>query len=76
MAYNLRIRSDKMSWAMSDKEAVLELVNRLPASVSLREILREIEFIAAVKEGLDEIDQGQGISVESVEQMMATWITP
>jgi hypothetical protein len=32
---------------MSDKEAVLELVKRLPATVSLREILRDIEFIAA-----------------------------
>lgn len=60
---------------MSDKEAVLELVKRLPSTVSLREILREIEFIEAVQEGLSEIDQGQGISVESVEQMMATWIT-
>jgi predicted transcriptional regulator len=61
---------------MSDKETVLELVKRLPATVSLQEILREIEFIAAVKEGLDEIDQGQGISVESVEQMLETWTTP
>jgi predicted transcriptional regulator len=60
---------------MSDKEAVLELVKRLPATVSLRQILREIEFIDAVKDGLAEIDRGQGISVESVEQMMATWIT-
>jgi predicted transcriptional regulator len=60
---------------MSDKEAVLELVKRLPTTVSLREILREIEFIAAVKEGLDQIDQGQGISVESVEQMMIEWTT-
>ncbi|XWK89984.1 MAG: hypothetical protein U7127_08030 [Phormidium sp.] len=60
---------------MSDKETVLELVKRLPATVSLREILREIEFIAAVKEGLEEIDRGEGISVESVEEMMATWTT-
>ncbi len=60
---------------MSDKESVLELVNRLPADLSLREILREIEFVAAVKEGLDEIDRGQGISIESVEQMMETWTT-
>lgn len=60
---------------MSDKETVLELVKRLPASVSLREILREIEFIAAVKEGLEEIDRGEGISVESVEEMMAEWTT-
>jgi predicted transcriptional regulator len=60
---------------MSDKEAVIELVKRLPDTVSLREILREIEFIEAVQEGLAEIDRGQGISVESVEQMMAAWTT-
>lgn len=60
---------------MSDKETVLELVKRLPATVSLRDILREIEFIAAVKEGLEEIDRGEGISVESVEEMMAEWTT-
>jgi predicted transcriptional regulator len=60
---------------MSDKESVLELVNRLPADLSLREILREIEFVAAVKEGLDQIDRGQSISIESVEQMMAAWTT-
>lgn len=61
---------------MSDKEAVLKLVNRLPDTVSLQEILKEIEFIVAIKEGLNEIDRGQGISVESVEQMMAAWTTP
>ncbi|UIE39538.1 hypothetical protein [Leptodesmis sichuanensis] len=61
---------------MSDKETVLELVKRLPATVSLQEILREIQFVAAVKEGLAEIDQGQGISVESVEQLLETWTTP
>jgi predicted transcriptional regulator len=61
---------------MSDKEAVIELVKRLPSGVSLREIVREIEFVAAVKEGLDEINQGQGISIEAVEKMMEAWITP
>ena len=61
---------------MSDKEAVLELVKRLPDTISLQEILREIESIAAVKEGLNEIDQGQGISIESVEQMITAWTTP
>jgi predicted transcriptional regulator len=58
---------------MNDKEAVLELVKRLPENISLREIIREIEFIAAVQEGLAEIDQGQGVSIETVEQMMAAW---
>jgi predicted transcriptional regulator len=61
---------------MSDKEAVLELINRLPSEVSLREILKEIEFVAAIKEGLDELDQGQGVSIEAVENMIEAWITP
>lgn len=61
---------------MNDKEAVIELVKRLQSGVSLREILREIEFIAAIKEGLDEIDQGQGVSVEAVEKMIEAWTTP
>ncbi len=60
---------------MSDKEAVIELVKRLPATISLPKILREIELVKAVKEGLSEIDRGQDISVESVEQMMALWAT-
>ena len=61
---------------MTDKEAVLELVKRLPDSVSLRQILQAIEFIAAVEEGLNELDQGKGVAVDSVEQMMEAWIMP
>jgi predicted transcriptional regulator len=61
---------------MSDKEAVLDLLQRLPAEASLERILQEIQFVAAVKAGLDEIDQGKGVSVESVEQMLETWTTP
>jgi predicted transcriptional regulator len=61
---------------MSDKEAVIELINRLPPEVSIREILQEIEFTAAVKEGLDRIDRGEGVSVEAVEKMIEAWTTP
>jgi len=60
---------------MSDKEAVLELMKRLPPNVSLREIVQEIEFIASVKDGLDQIDQGHGVSIEVVEHMIEAWIT-
>ncbi len=60
---------------MSDKEAVLELVKRLPPNVSLRDIVKEIEFIAAVRDGLEEIDQGKGVSIEAVEQMIKGWTT-
>jgi predicted transcriptional regulator len=60
---------------MSDKEAVIELVKRLPSDISLREIIQQIEFIAAVREGFDEIERGKGIPIEDVEKMMDTWLT-
>ncbi|MBN3870789.1 hypothetical protein [Nostoc sp. JL33] len=60
---------------MSDKEPVIELVKHLPQDVTLREIVQKIEFIAAIREGFDQIDQGQGIPIEQVEQIMDTWTT-
>lgn len=60
---------------MSNKEAVIELVKRLPSDISLREIAQEIEFIAAIQEGLEEIDQGKGIPLEDVEKMIDSWTT-
>jgi predicted transcriptional regulator len=50
-------------------------MKRLPSDVSLREIIQEIEFVAAVKEGFTEIDQGQGIPIEEVEKMIDVWTT-
>ncbi|MEH2300088.1 MAG: hypothetical protein V7K88_13960 [Nostoc sp.] len=55
---------------MSDKEAVIELVKHLPQDVTRREIIHKIEFIAAIREGFDQIDQGQGIPIEQVEQII------
>ncbi|MEH2114438.1 hypothetical protein [Nostoc sp.] len=60
---------------MSDKEAVIELVKHLPQDVTLQEIIQKIEFIAAIREGFNQIDQGQGIPIEQVEQIMDTWTT-
>ncbi len=68
---------------MSNQEAVIELVKRLPPDLSLYEIAREIEFVAAVREGLEEIDsptetlreRGEGIDIEKVEEAIESWIT-
>lgn len=60
---------------MSNKEVVSHLLSRLPEDVSLERIAREIEFIAGVREGLDELDRGEGVSVVEVEKMIASWTT-
>jgi predicted transcriptional regulator len=60
---------------MSNKEVVAHLLTRLPDDVSLQGIAREIEFIAGVREGLDQLDRGEGVPVAEVEKMIASWTT-
>ncbi len=59
---------------MSNKQIVEELLVRLPENASLHDIAREIEFVAAVRQGLGELDQGEGIPIEKVEQELPSWI--
>lgn len=59
---------------MSNKEIVTDLLTRLPEKASLQEIAREIEFVAAVRQGLDELDRGEGIPIEEVELELPGWI--
>ena len=60
--------------AMSNKEIVEDLLQRLPEDTSLRDIAREIEFVAAVREGLAELDRGEGIPIEDIERELPSWI--
>jgi predicted transcriptional regulator len=54
---------------------VIDSVRRLPENLSLRDIAREIEFIAGVREGFAELDRGEGVPVEEVEKRIASWTT-
>jgi predicted transcriptional regulator len=60
---------------MSNKELVSDLLTRLPPDVSLQQIAREIEFIAEVREGLEQLDRGEGVPIEQVEKMIESWTT-
>ena len=60
---------------MSNKEVVAHLLARLPEDVSLERIAQEIEFIAGVREGLDQLDRDEGVAVSVVEEMIASWPT-
>lgn len=60
---------------MSNKEVIAGLLARLPEGVSLRQIAREVEFVAGVREGLDQLDRGDGIEIEHVEKLIESWTT-
>jgi predicted transcriptional regulator len=59
---------------MSNKQIVEDLLERIPEDASLHDIAREIEFFAAVRQGLDELDRGEHIPIEEVERELPTWI--
>lgn len=59
---------------MSNKDIVQDLLQRLPENTSLRDIAREIEFVDAVREGLAELDRGESIPIEEVEEELPSWI--
>jgi predicted transcriptional regulator len=59
---------------MTSKEIVEDLLQRIPDGASLHDIAREIEFIAAVRQGLEELDRGESIPLEDVERELPSWI--
>jgi len=59
---------------MSTKEIVRDLLQKLPEEVSLHDVAREIEFVAAVREGLGELDRGERIPLEQIERELPSWV--
>ncbi|MDX6499753.1 MAG: hypothetical protein QOG23_3013 [Blastocatellia bacterium] len=59
---------------MNSKQNVEDLLQRIPEGATLHDIAREIEFVAAVRQGLDELDRGERIPIEEVERELPSWI--
>jgi predicted transcriptional regulator len=59
---------------MTNKEIVQDLLRRIPDDTSLQEIARELEFIAAIRQGLSELDNGDSVPIEEVKKELPSWI--
>ena len=59
---------------MTNKEIVQDLLRRIPDDASLQDIAQELEFIAAVRQGLSELDNGDSVSIDEVEKELPSWI--
>jgi len=69
-----KIHAERQTAAMTNKEIVQDLLRRIPDDASLQDIARELEFIAAVRQGLAELDNGEKIPIDQVEQELPSWI--
>ena len=59
---------------MSNREIAIDLIQKLPEDTPLREIAKEIEFVAGVREGFEQIERGEGVPAEKVREMIPSWI--
>jgi predicted transcriptional regulator len=58
---------------MSSKDIVRDLLEKLPDEASLSDIAQEIEFIAGVREGINDLDAGRTVTAEQLRERLRSW---
>jgi len=56
------------------KQMVLEAVHRLPEEASFHDIAEEVAFLAAIREGQEDLSQGKVISNEEMKRRLDSWL--
>ena len=56
------------------KEEVRKILDRLPAEASFEDIQYHIYVCQKIERGLREVDDGQTLSQQTVEQRMSKWL--
>ena len=59
---------------MRTKEAAQDLRRECPEHTSRHEGAPQIEFVAGIRQGLEEIERGERISIEEIDGELPTWI--
>jgi predicted transcriptional regulator len=57
------------------KQAVLEAIHRLPNEATFQDIADEIAFLAAIREGEEDLKNGKVVSNEEMKRRLDTWLT-
>jgi predicted transcriptional regulator len=58
---------------MTDKEAVLDALQRLPENASLEEIAEELRIMAAVRRGRTDVAAGRTKTHTEVREVLESW---
>lgn len=56
------------------KEQVVQIIKSMPGDVTLDDIMAELYFKLQVDAGLEELDEGKGISHAQVKEQIAKWL--
>ena len=56
------------------KQAVIEMIERLPDDASVEDIMADLYFRQKADEGLRELDAGQGVDHEEAKRRLGKWL--
>ncbi|MBD3340918.1 MAG: hypothetical protein GF353_17550 [Candidatus Lokiarchaeota archaeon] len=59
----------------SVKKRVIDLINKLPENANYNDIFEAIYFQQKIEVGLQELDEGRGISHEEAREMFKKWLS-
>jgi predicted transcriptional regulator len=60
---------------MKSKEIALKTIEQLPEDASWEDIQERINFVAGVRKGLRQLDEGKGVPHDKVREEFAEWLT-
>jgi len=60
---------------MASKEIALKTIEQLPEDASWEDIQERINFVAGVRKGLRQFDEGKGVPHDKVREEFAEWLT-
>lgn len=60
---------------MKSKEIALKTIEQLPEDASWEDIQERINFVAGVRKGLRQLDEGKGVPHDKVRDEFAEWLT-
>jgi predicted transcriptional regulator len=58
---------------MSSKEIAIEVIQKLPDEASLLDIAHELEFVAGIREGAEQLDRGEFLTAEQILEQIPRW---
>jgi predicted transcriptional regulator len=59
---------------MTTKEAILEMIRKLPDNVTVADVMAELYFRQKVDQGLRELDEGKGVPHDQARARLQKWL--
>lgn len=60
---------------MTTKELVIEMIRRMPSESTLADIIAALYVRQKIDVGLEQLDNGQSLSQEEVEERLSQWLS-